>query len=206
MEPYLQKGLNVVNLNYRLKRGIPVAISDLTNALNFLKSANSSYNLNLGNSIVTGFSAGAHIATIVGVSQNNPEYPNKLSEGITITGIINFWGPVVRLDIVEKTFIDNEIEAYSTLGKALFPSEGYETKADVAVYEPITYFEKVDPPIFLWQGGEDDQILPKTYESFIPLLRKNKDVHVLVSNGKHCPTKEELRVAYVGIFSFLDKW
>lgn len=32
IEPYLKKGLNVVNLNYRLKRGIPIATSDLTKA------------------------------------------------------------------------------------------------------------------------------------------------------------------------------
>lgn len=32
IEPYLKKGLNVVNLNYRLKRGISIAKSDLTKA------------------------------------------------------------------------------------------------------------------------------------------------------------------------------
>ena len=65
IEPYLKKGLNVVNLNYRLKRGIPMATSDLTHALNFLKAKNADYGLNLENVIVTGFSAGAHIATNV---------------------------------------------------------------------------------------------------------------------------------------------
>jgi hypothetical protein len=37
IQPYLDKGMNVVNLNYRLKRGIPIATEDLTNALHFLK-------------------------------------------------------------------------------------------------------------------------------------------------------------------------
>ena len=55
IEPYLKKGLNVVNMNYRLKRGIPMATTDLTNALNYLKANNSDYNLNLKNIIVTGF-------------------------------------------------------------------------------------------------------------------------------------------------------
>lgn len=57
IEPYLKKGLNIVNLNYRLKRGIPMATSDLKNALNFLKSNNSEFGLNLENVIVTSFSA-----------------------------------------------------------------------------------------------------------------------------------------------------
>jgi acetyl esterase/lipase len=38
IQPYLDKGMNVVNLNYRLKRGIPIATEDLTNALHFFKS------------------------------------------------------------------------------------------------------------------------------------------------------------------------
>jgi len=204
IQPYLEKGLNVINMNYRLKKGVPIATSDLTIALNFLKANNSEYNLNLENIIVTGFSAGAHIATNVGFSQNNPGFPNKLKQGILITGIINFSGSVDRQDIIEKTFIDSDIEVLSTLGKALYPSEGYEVKDVFAAYEPITYFDAKDPPLFLWQGGMDDQILPETYDAFVPLLRKGKEVHIFVSDGQHSPTQDELINAYVEIFSFLD--
>lgn len=205
IEPYLKKGLNVVNMNYRLKKGIPIATTDLTNALNFLKTKNSDYDLNLSNVIVTGFSAGAHIATNVGLSQNNSEYPNKLNDGIKITGIINFSGPVDGLDVVEKLFSDNENEFFSKIGNALFPeSEGYESKEVIAVYEPISYFDKNDPPIFLWHGGKDNQIPPETFEKFVPLLNQNKDFVIYKPNGLHDPTDEELKSAYVEIFNFLD--
>jgi acetyl esterase/lipase len=66
IQPYLRKGLNVVNMYYRLKKGVPIAAFDLTHALNFLKANNSDYLLNLKNTIVTGFTAGAHIAANVG--------------------------------------------------------------------------------------------------------------------------------------------
>jgi hypothetical protein len=36
------------------------------------------------------------------------------------------------------------------------------------------------------------------------MLRKNKDVHIFVSDAKHSPTAEEVADAYVDIFSFLD--
>lgn len=163
---------------------MPIATSDLTHTLNFLKGNNSDYPLNLENVIVTGFSAGAHIATNIGLSQNNLEFPKTLNQGITITGIINFSGSVDRQIVIEKTFIDSDIEALSTLGKALFPSEGYEEEGVYAVYETITYFDKKDPPLFFWQGGMDDQILPETYDALISLLSKNKDVHMFVSNGR----------------------
>lgn len=205
IEPYLKKGLNVVNMNYRLKKGIPVATMDLTNALNFLKTNNSNYDLNLKKIIVTGFSAGAQIATNVGVSQNNAEYPNKLNDGIKIVGIINFSGPVDGLDIVEKIFVDHENQLYRKAGNALFPSEGYESKEKIAVYEPITYLDKNDPPIFIWHGGRDDQIPPETFVKFVELLNNKKDFVEYNPNGLHSPSEKELENAYVKIFTFLDK-
>lgn len=204
IESYLKKGLNVVNLNYRLRRGIPIATSDLTNALNFLKTNNSDYHLNLTNVIVTGFSAGAHIATNVGFAQNNQEFHDKLNDGITITGIINFSGPVDGLNVVERIFTEHNNELFSRVGKALFPAEAYESKENIDIYEPITYFDKRDPPIFLWHGGLDDQIPPATFERFVPMLRKDKDVRMFIPNGKHSPDKEEFENAYVELFRFLD--
>jgi len=204
IEPYLKKGMNVVNLNYRLKRGIPLATSDLTNALNFLKTNNADFGLNLENVIVTGFSAGAHIATNVGLAQNNPEYPNKLNDGIQIVGIINFSGPVDGLDVVERIFTEHPNEQYQAVGKALFSPEEYESKENLAVFEPITYFDSKDPHLFLWHGGQDDQIPPSTFEEFVPLLRKDKDFRIYIPESGHSPTKEELEMAYVEIFKFLD--
>lgn len=205
IEPYLRKGLNVVNLNYRLKRGIPLATSDLTHALNFLKTNNADYGLNLDKVIVTGFSAGAHIATNVGLSQNNPEYPNRLNEGIKVVGIINFSGPVDGLEVVERIFTEHPNEQYQAVGRALFPAKGYESKENVSIYEPITYFDPKDPPIFLWHGGLDDQIPPVTFERFVPLLRDNKDKRIYFPDARHSPTKEQLENAYIEVFKFLDK-
>ncbi len=204
IEPYLKKGLNVVNLNYRLKRGIPLATSDLTNALNFLKTNNIDYNLNLSQIIVTGFSAGAQIATNVGLGQNNPSFPDKLNTGISIKGIINFSGPVDGLDVIEKIFVDHEYEMFSKAGKALYPSEGYTSNEVLSVYAPVSYFDANDPPIFLWHGGLDDQIPPATFEQFVLMMRKDKDFIMSISNGKHSPTEEELATAYVEIFKFLE--
>lgn len=204
VEPYLKKGLNVVNMNYRLKRGIAFATSDLSNALNFLNENNRDYNLNLDNIIVTGFSAGAQIATNIGLSENNDSFPDKLNSGIKIKGIINFSGPVDDLDVIEKIFVDFDNELFSKAGKALFPSEGYEKKEVVSVYEPIVYFDENDPPVFLWHGGMDNQIPPETFKNFTSKLSKGKDVLSYIPNGKHSPTKEELEAAYIKIFQFLD--
>jgi acetyl esterase/lipase len=205
IEPYLKKGMNVVNLNYRLKRGIPLATSDLTHALNFLKANNNENDLNLKNIIVTGFSAGGLMASNVGVAQNNPHFPDKLNGGIKITGIINFSGGMDGLGLAERIFSEHENELYRSVGKALFPAEDYETKENLAIYEPITYFDQSDPPVFIWYGGLDDQVPPVQYKTFESMRRKGKDVILYIPNGKHSPNKEEFENAYVEIFRFLDR-
>ena len=207
IQPYLKKGLTVVNVNYRLKRGIPLATEDLTTALNFLKANGSTYQLNLDRVVLTGFSAGAHIASMVAVTANDPAYPNKLAPGIKIAGVINFSGPVDGLDVVEKVFTSNEVPIMKEIGIALFPSAEYASQETVAKYEPITYFDKNDPPFFLWHGGKDDQVPAATFEKFVDLLNmdKSKNVVLFLPEGLHSPSKSELSDAYKEIFYFLDK-
>jgi acetyl esterase/lipase len=208
IQPYLKKGLNVVNMNYRIKRGVPVATEDLTYALNFLRANNSTYHLNLDRIIVTGFSAGAHIASLVAVTANDPAYSPKLESGIKIVGVVNFSGPVDGLDVVEKVFTSNEVPVMKAIGVALFPeTTDYAPKEYIRKYEPITYFDKNDPPFFIWQGGKDDQVPPVTFEKFVSLLRQEpqKNEVLFVPEGGHSPSAKELATAYQAIFGFLDK-
>lgn len=207
IQPYLSKGMNVVNMNYRLKRGIHIATEDLTIALNFLKANKATYPLNLGKVILAGFSAGAQIASIVGLSVNNPEYPNKLNTEIEFSGIINFSGAVDGMDLIEKVFMDNEAQLMKDLGNALFPSsEGYTPKEVTFRYEPVTYFDTNDPPFFLWYGGKDDQIPPSTFETFVKLLNKNKRKNVVIFSPEsgHFLNAAERKSVYDRIFIFLD--
>lgn len=208
IQPYLKKGLNVVNMNYRIKRGVPVATEDLTYALNFLHANNSTYHLNLDRVILTGFSAGAHIASLVAVSANDPAYSPKLDSGIKLVGVINFSGPVDGLDVVEKVFTSNDVPVMHAIGVALFPeTTDYAPKEYIRKYEPITYFDKNDPPFFIWQGGKDDQVPPVTFEKFVALLKQapQKNEVLFIPAGLHSPNSSELGEGYKAIFDFLDK-
>lgn len=207
IQPYLKKGMNVVNVNYRLKRGIPLATEDLTYVLNFLKDNNATYHLNLQKIILTGFSAGAHIASLVGASANNITNFKKLDKGIRISGVINFSGPVDGLDVVEDVFMNNKIPIMKNIGNALFVGDGYAPKDTVAKYNPITYFDKNDPPFFLWHGAKDDQVPASTFVKFVALLNENKKKNevIFLPDGLHSPNAGELEDAYKKIFIFLDK-
>lgn len=87
---------------------------------------------------------------------------------------------------------------FRDIGKALFPSnDSLELIEKIAVYEPITYFDKNDPPIFLWHGGKDNQIPPQTFEKCVPMLNENKDFVIYKPDGQHDQNDKELKDTYM---------
>jgi acetyl esterase/lipase len=67
---YLDKGMNVVNLNYRLKERNTNSDRRLNKCAAFLK-ANNKLSIKSEQNNTYRFSAGAHIASYVGISANN---------------------------------------------------------------------------------------------------------------------------------------
>lgn len=129
-------------------------------------------------------------------------------KGLKIAGVINFSGPLDGLDVVEKVFMDHKVQIMKDIGNALFPNtEAYAPKDSISKYEPINYFDKNDPPLFLWHGGKDDQIPAPTYVKMVELLNKNKNKNtvIFIPEGLHSPSEKELMSAYKQIFLFLDK-
>ena len=206
--PYLQKGFNVINLNYRLKTGVPAATDDLVTALNFLHETNDDHRLNLSAVILTGFSAGAHIASNVGAAQNNEPNPFPVSGDIGIAAVIHFAGSMNSFDLIEKMFIDGEPDWSKEVGNNFFPDiSGYTPKEIISVYEPMTYFDDNDPAYFIWHGGKDDQIPPHTYGTYYRFIESaNRNDKVLFKEeAGHSPTEEEFNEAYRHIFMFIDQ-
>ena len=207
IRPYLQKGMNVVNMNYRLKKGIITATEDLSLAINFLKSNEGNYSLDLNRIILTGFSAGGQMASNVGLSYNDPKYVFPVKEGIGISGVINFSGPVDELEMVEDIFVNWDNEMFREIGKALLPpNDRFSKKELVDLLEPINYFDEKDPPFLLWYGGKDGQVPPKTFQAFLPLLQQDlvKNRIIFEPEGGHAPNKDAFEAAYKKIFDFLD--
>ena len=86
IQPFLQKGLDVVSVNYRIGEGIPLATEDLTLAFNYLRRDAEEHGLRLDRVVAGGFSAGGQIASTVGFSQGSSNYPFPLDEGIRVGG------------------------------------------------------------------------------------------------------------------------
>jgi acetyl esterase/lipase len=212
IQPFLKKGMNVVNLNYRLKQGVLVTLEDVTKALNFLVSNNHKYQLNLKKVVLSGFSAGGSIAATLGLSQNNQDNPFQIDSKLKIKGIVDFSGPVDDFETVEEVFTNwtNDVEnkdIAQKIGRAMFPIDDKVSKAAILKkVQAINYFDKNDPGFFLWSGEKDNQVPHLTFTKFIPLLESNqsKNKVIEIANGQHYPNQEQMESAYADIFKFLD--
>lgn len=206
IRPYLKKGLNVVNLNYRLKRGVSIAVSDLPKALLFLKNKFTDEGFHLENLVLAGFSAGGQIASVIGYGAGHPDCSYQLPPGINITAIINIAGPVDKLDLVEDGFQRHTDEPMRQIGEAMFPeSPGATPSRKLAEFEAINYFHPHAPAYFLWYGGRDDQIPSTTFAEFIGLLDPETDQVLYSAESGHVPDGDELSSIYSSIFRFLDR-
>jgi acetyl esterase/lipase len=208
IEPFLQRGMNVVNVSYRIRDGIPRATEDLTLALNHLERHAGEHGMRLDRIVVGGFSAGGQIASTVGFSQNVPEYPYRLNDGLRIVGILNVSGVVDRLDIVEEIFASSTDEQFQMVARNLFPSSSPFDRAEtLRMFTPIAHLSEGDPAFFLWHGGQDDQIPPSTFASVRPALARSRLAHRVLYDpqGAHSPTDAQLREIFVELFRFLDE-
>ncbi len=137
--PFLRKGLNVVNMSYRVGQGVAIATEDLTLALNHLAATADTHRLRLDRVVVGGFSAGGQIASTVALARQRAAYPFPLAAGIGFAAILNFSGPVDGLEVVEKVFLDYPTEDFKAIGRNLYPSGGRFTRDEMLrLFTPIT--------------------------------------------------------------------
>lgn len=83
-------GYVAMTINYRLAdvAKYPGAIIDIENAVKYLKDNKKKYNINTSKTVVLGASAGAQLATLVGVKKEN-----KIAAIINVDGITSFIHP-----------------------------------------------------------------------------------------------------------------
>jgi acetyl esterase/lipase len=93
--PWLEMGWNVVNVEYRLGRVAlaPAALEDCFCALRFLSNQAKTYNIDLNRIVVTGESAGGHLALSLGII---PESAGLDREGLSaplpkVAAVINWF-------------------------------------------------------------------------------------------------------------------
>lgn len=156
---FIEKGYAFASIDYRhsTTKIFPAQIHDCSQALEFLSANADKYNIDKSRIALIGFSAGGHLASVLGLSLNNDVkefYPAGKKPSFKIKAIIDFYGPADLLMMSAKQNPeDTNDPIFQLLGAAAVNRPDLARKAS-----PVTYVDKNDPPFFIVNGEKDESV------------------------------------------------
>ena len=149
--PYLARGMNVVNVEYRLASVAlaPAAVEDCRCALYWVYANAKTYGFDTNRLVVTGHSAGGHLSLTTGMLTSADGFDNEClgEREVKVATIVNFFGITDVLDVVEGP--NRKFYAPPWFGS--LPG-----KEDLAKkLSPLNYVRKGNPPIITIHGDND---------------------------------------------------
>lgn len=209
--PWLEMGWNVVNVEYRMARVAlaPAAVEDALCALRFVVAQAKTYGIDANRIVVSGESAGGHLALAAGMIPTSVGFTNICAGGgfaasdnavPKVAAIINWYGITDLNDLLA------EPNARSWTAQWLGSSAN---RNDVAKsVSPLTYVRAGLPPILSIQG-DADPIVPYSQNVHLrDALTKAGATNELftVPGGGHGNFKPEERTKiYLKIREFLTR-
>jgi acetyl esterase/lipase len=195
--PFVEQGFVVANVEYRLAQSAtaPAAVSDVLQAAKWFRDRAADYKVDPNQIIVTGSSAGGHLAMMVGMA---PESAG-LGPSIKIAAIVNFYG----ISDVSDQLEGPHLQTYAVTWVPEQPDRMELAKK----LSPITYVRKGLPPM-LSIHGDADPLVP--YEQSVRLTKELKTAGdqaelITVPGGKHGFPPEEMSKLWPQIFKWLKK-
>ena len=203
--PWLEMGWNVVNVEYRLGRvaQAPAALEDTFCALKFVATQAKTYNVDLDRIVVSGESAGGHLALSLGVlpaslgmdreCANNTPMPQ-------VAAVVNFYG---------VTDVPDVIDGPHAAAAAMRWFGAMPNRMELAkLISPINYVRADLPPILTIHGDADTTVPYDEAVRMHAALAKAGAKHQLVTipGGKHGGfTTEQRSMIFSTVREFLAK-
>jgi len=186
----LDSGYALASINYRYSTDavFPAQIQDCNQAVEFLYQHAEQYQIDRNRIAVIGFSAGGHLASLLGLSNNNAVrefYPPSGKPHFRIKCVLDFYGAsdFIMLANNPDTAVNNVRNPVSLLLGAL-PVE----RPDLAKRaSPVSYVDKNDPPFLIVQGEKDPSVpntQSKILHSWLTLAGVRNEL-IVVPNAPH---------------------
>jgi acetyl esterase/lipase len=159
---FLESGYALASIDYRHSTTaiFPALIQDCNQALEFLFNNAENYKLDKNKIVLIGFSAGGHLASLMGLSHNNfvkEFYSVQAKPSFQIKGVIDFYGPVDFL-----LFFGGANPTLNATGGdpiSILLGASPLKRPDLSRFaSPVTYVDKDDPPFLIVHGEKDDSV------------------------------------------------
>jgi acetyl esterase/lipase len=160
--PWIARGWNVVNVEYRMSGTAlaPAAVEDARCALRWVYRNAQQFHIDTDRIIVTGHSAGGHLALMAGMLRDSdgldndcPGDPASGDKPLKVAAIVDWYGPTDLPDLIAGP-------NRKTYAVAWFGSE-LDQEAQARRVSPVNYVRPGLPPVFIVHGNLDP-VVPYT--------------------------------------------
>jgi len=207
IKTFLDQGYALASIDYLFSTTaiFPAQIKDCYQAVDFLYNNASKYKINKNKFALIGFSAGGHLASLLGLSLNNnitEFYPDKIKPSFSIKAVLDFYGPSDFLLFFGNGTPDQTSNPISTL-LGVSPL----ARPDISNFaSPVTYVDKNDPPFFIVHGEKDQDVPPaQSYllKSYLDLAKVKNEL-TIVKSAPHYGEMFDQEEVRTKLFSFLN--
>src|SRR5919198_2960264 len=204
--PYLDMGMNVVNVEYRLARvaQAPAAVEDCRCALRWVIQHAKEYGVDVSKIVVAGDSAGGHLSLTTGMLPASAGLDRECPgpDNLKVAAIVNWYG----ISDVNELLDGPNMKAYAVQWLRSAPHPGQIAKR----VSPLTYVRAGIPPVLTIHGDADPTV---PYTQSVRLHKALSDAGVAnelmtIPGGKHgfdCCTLTQRTSAYTKIREFLTR-
>jgi acetyl esterase/lipase len=204
MMPWFEAGWNVVNVEYRLAPAslAPAALEDCLCALRWIASHASEYGIDTTRLVLTGESAGGHLALAAGMIPESAGLDRECSPGGVpmpqVAAIVNWYGPTDVADLIGGG--NARLYAVTWFGSLA-------NREEVARrVSPLTYVRPGLPPV-LTIHSDADPVVPYSHAVRLRDALENAGVPnqlVTVHGDGHGFLPEEQRRIFAMVWKFLE--
>ena len=204
----VNSGYAIASIDYRWSTTapFPAQVQDCNAAIEFLYENAAQYNIHNGQIALMGFSAGAHLASLVALANNDNErefyYKGKKPQ-FKINVVFDFYGPSDFLTLKGHDNPDPKSPINLLLGGTVADKLTLAKEAS-----PVTYIDRGDPPFLIIQGEKDESVNPDQSEELSKDLKKRgiDNELIIVPGAPHYGVMFDSHENWIAIQNFLNKY
>ena len=197
--PYLERGWNVVNVNYRQGPGTaPQAVDDVMCAYQRVIEIVEASGIPTDQVVVSGASAGGHLALLVGMLNSDGNHPCRTTS--PPKAVVNWFG-ITDIEAVQEFLSETRPEgnyAAAWIGNAA------KVNAISSRYSPLFLVTENTPPI-ITVHGDVDTVVPYEQATALHESLSTTNRLITIEDGNHSGFSDaQYRDAFQAIFQFID--
>ena len=208
LKELVNNGYAVASIDYRWSTTapFPAQVQDCNAAIDYLYKNAAQYNIDDSRIALMGFSAGGHLASLIGLSNNDSPrnfYYKGQKPAFKISLVIDFYGPSDLTTLKGNDSTDPKNPITLLLGGTVADKPKLAKEAS-----PITWLDRKDPPFLIIQGEKDESVNPdqsKTLSDWLTKAHIPNDL-IIVPGAPHYGVMFDAENIRKEILVYLDKY